>query len=187
MHAFVSRLTALRAVAAVAALPACAGADAGALQTVHVASAADDTVTPVLYALHTGMFQSAGLDVVLQKVNSGSAVAAAVASGAMDFGRGTILPLVSAYARGVRFVLVAASTMHVNADPDSGLLVLTDSAIRSARDLDGKIVSVAGLYDLNWLATNVWLGSNGADDTTRLLDIPNRSVLESLLVFWFAV
>jgi hypothetical protein len=33
--------------------------------------------------------------------NSGSALAAAVASGAMDFGRGTILPLISAYARGV--------------------------------------------------------------------------------------
>ncbi len=80
------------------------------LTTVHVASAADDTVTPVLYALHMGWFEAAGLDVVLQRANSGSAVAAAVASGAMDFGRGTILPLINAYAHGVRFVLVAAST-----------------------------------------------------------------------------
>jgi NitT/TauT family transport system substrate-binding protein len=150
------------------------------LTTLHVASAADDTVTPVLYALHAGLFAAAGLDVVLQKANSGSAVAAAVASGAMDFGRGTILPLVSAHARGVNFVLVAASTMHVNADPDSGLLVLADSPLRAARDLNGKIVSVAGLYDLNWLATKAWLDANGADDTIRFIEIPNSAVLAAL-------
>jgi NitT/TauT family transport system substrate-binding protein len=183
-----SRSTALRtlagaaSVAAFAAWPwrARAQQSPAPLTTVHVASAADDTVTPVLYALHAGMFAAAGLDVVLQKANSGSAVAAAVASGAMDFGRGTILPLISAYARGVRFVLVAASTMHVNGDPDSGLLVLADSPARAARDLNGKIVSVAGLYDLNWLATKAWLDVNGADDTIKFIEVPNSAVLAAL-------
>jgi NitT/TauT family transport system substrate-binding protein len=151
-----------------------------ALTTVHVASAADDTVTPVLYALHTGMFAGAGLDVVLQKANSGSAVAAAVASGAMDFGRGTILPLISAYARGVKFVLVAASTLHVNGDPDSGLLVLADAPLHSAHDLAGSIVSVAGLYDLNWLATKVWFDANGEGEGVRFIEIPNSAVLAAL-------
>jgi NitT/TauT family transport system substrate-binding protein len=183
-----SRFAALRTLAGAASIAALtawprrsvAQPAAAALTTLHVASAADDTVTPVLYALHTGMFAAAGLDVVVQKANSGSAVAAAVASGAMDFGRGTILPLVSAHARGVNFVLVAASTMHVNADPDSGLLVLADSPLRSARDLNGKIVSVAGLYDLNWLATKAWLEANGADDTIRFIEIPNSAVLAAL-------
>lgn len=168
---------------ALAAWPRTARAQATAapLTTIHVASAADDTVTPVLYALHTGAFAAAGLDVVLQKTSSGSAVAAAVASGAMDFGRGTILPLVSAYARGVHFVLVAASTLHVNGDPDSGLLVLTDSPARSARDLNGAIVSVAGLYDLNWLATKTWLDAGGADVASiRFIEIPNSAVLAAL-------
>ncbi len=190
MQVCFSRRRALRTLVAAASIPALSGlpgvaraqqsGSAAALRTIRVASAADDTVTPVLYAIHTGMFQNAGLDVVVQKVNSGSAVAAAVASGAMDVGRGTILPLVSAYARGVRFVLVAASTMHVNGDPDSGLLVLTDAAAHGARDLNGKIVSVAGLYDLNWLATNVWLGANGGDGTTRFVEIPNSAVLAAL-------
>jgi ABC-type nitrate/sulfonate/bicarbonate transport system substrate-binding protein len=165
-----------------AAWPRVARAQAPAtLTTVRVASAADDTVTPVLYALHTGMFAAAGLDVVVQKTTSGSAVAAAVAGGAMDIGRGTILPLVSAYARGVRFVLVAASTMHVDSAPDSGLLVRTDAPAHAARDLNGKVVSVAGLYDLNWLATKAWLDANGADvDAIRFIEMPNTAVLAAL-------
>ena len=184
-----SRSGVLRSLAGAAALPTLGGwparvaaqpATNAPLTTVHVASAADDTVTPVLYALHNGLFVAAGLDVVLQKANSGSAVAAAVASGAMDFGRGTILPLINAYARGVKFVLVAASTLHINGDPDSGLLVLGDSALRSARDLNGQIVSVPGLYDLNWLATKVWLDANGGDGTARFIEIPNSAVLSAL-------
>jgi NitT/TauT family transport system substrate-binding protein len=177
MH--VSRRGTLRAFAGVAAMAAWPRG-ASAADTVRVAAAADDTVTPLLYAQHAGLFEAAGLNVVLQKANSGSAVAAAVAGGAMDMGRGTILPLINAYARGVRFVLVAPSTMHYDADPDSGLLVATDAPIRSARDLDGKIVSVAGLYDLTWLATRAWLDVNGADGTVRFIEIPGTAVLAAL-------
>jgi NitT/TauT family transport system substrate-binding protein len=153
--------------------------DAGARVTLRVASAADDTITPLLYAQKVGIFDRAGLDIVVQKASSGSAVAAAVAAGAMDIGRGTILPLVNAYARGVRFVLVAPSTLHTDADPDSGLLVLKDAPIRSAADLTGKVVSVAGLYDLTWLATKAWLGANAGGDV-RFIEIPSSVALSAL-------
>jgi NitT/TauT family transport system substrate-binding protein len=178
MH--VSRWATLRAFAGVAAMAAWPRSASAAADTVRVASAADDTVTPLLYALRAGLFAAAGINVELQKANSGSAVAAAVAGGAMDIGRGTILPLINAYARGVRFVLIAPSTLHLDADPDSGLLVATDAPIRSARDLDGKIVSVAGLYDLTWLATKAWLDAGGADGTVRFIEIPGTAVSAAL-------
>jgi NitT/TauT family transport system substrate-binding protein len=152
----------------------------GGRVTLRVASSADDTITPLLYAQKVGIFDRAGLDVVVQKASSGSAVAAAVAAGAMDLGRGTILPLINAYARGVRFVLVAPSTLHTDADPDSGLLVLKDAPIRSAADLAGKVVSVAGLYDLTWLSTKAWLAANGGGDTVRFIEIPSSAALSAL-------
>jgi NitT/TauT family transport system substrate-binding protein len=187
----ISRSAALGALAGCASLvalgetrrPAAAQSAADApFVTLRVASAADDTVTPVLYALHAGLFRAAGLDVALQRATSGSAVASAVASGAVDIGRGSILPLINAYARGVAFVLVAASTMHIKGDPDSGLLVLGDSPVHAARDLAGQIVSVAGLDDLNWLATKAWLAANGADpDGVRFIEVPNSAVLSALV------
>jgi ABC-type nitrate/sulfonate/bicarbonate transport system substrate-binding protein len=107
-------------------------------------------------------------------------VAASVAGGAMDMGRGTILPLINAYARGVRFVLVAPSTLHTDASPDSGLLVLKDAPIRSAADLTGKVISVAGLYDLTWLSTKAWLAANGGGDDVRFIEIPSSAALAAL-------
>ena len=186
----IDRRTSLRALAgagaaAIGLRPALAGAqqtppNTGARVTLRVASAADDTITPLLYAQKTGIFDHAGLDIVLQKASSGSAVAAAVAGGAMDLGRGTILPLINAYVRGVRFVLVAPSTLHTDADPDSGLLVLKDGPIRSAADLAGKVVSVAGLYDLTWLSTKAWLAANGGGETVRFIEIPSSAALSAL-------
>lgn len=149
--------------------------------TIHVTTAPDDTVTPLLYAMQSGMFARAGITIDLNRTNSGSAAAAAVASGAMDIGRGSLLPLISAHARGIKFVIVAPSTMHDTADPDSGILVLANSPLRSAKDLAGKVVSVAGLYDLNWLATKAWLDQNGGDSTSiQFVEIPNSAVLAGL-------
>jgi NitT/TauT family transport system substrate-binding protein len=151
------------------------------LVTIHATSSADDGITPVLYAEQAGLFRKVGIDVVVQKANSGSAVAAAVASGAMDIGRGSLLPIVNAYAHGIHFIIVAPSSVHVRGNPDSAILVPTDSMIHSARDLNGKVISVPGLFDLSWLATKVWLEANGADDDSiRFIEVPNSAALAAL-------
>lgn len=140
--------------------------------TIHATSSADDGVTPVLYAEQAGLFRKVGIEVVVQKANSGSAVAAAVASGAMDIGRGSLLPIINAYVRGIHFVIIAPSSVHVRGNPDSAILVATDSTIRSARELNGKVVSVPGLFDLSWLATKVWLDANGTRAPSMLPSTP---------------
>ncbi len=56
----------------------------------------------------------------------------------------------------------------------------SDAPVHAARDLDGAVVSVAGLYDLNWLATKAWLAANGAAGTTRFIEMPNSAVLAAL-------
>jgi NitT/TauT family transport system substrate-binding protein len=158
-----------------------AGGEPSAPVTVRIASSPNDDVTPILYAMHAGLFAKAGLDVVFQKANSGSAVAAAVACGAIDIGKSSMIPLINAHVRGIAFVLVAPSSLHRSTSPDAGIVVAANGPVRRAQDLDGQVVSVAGLNDLTWLGTHAWVDKNGGDSSTiRFIEIPGSSVLSAL-------
>ncbi len=135
------------AVAATAGmLPRSAYADdAGAPVAVHFASAADDDVTPVLYADQAGWFRDAGLAVHIDRLNSGTAVSAAVAGGAIDVGKASMLSLVLAHARAVPLTIIAPGSLSLPNIMNSGLIVRKESPIHTAADLSGKIVSVPAL------------------------------------------
>ena len=135
-------------------------------------SPADDTM-PVLYAQQTGAFRRAGLDVQLTRATSGSAVAAAVAGGSVDIGKSSIVSIVTARAKGVPFVWIAPASMYNPASPDGGLIVATNSPIKTARDLNGKIVAVPALGDLNAVATRAWIDQNGGDSKSiQFVEVP---------------
>lgn len=171
-----------RMLAAAGALPALRPGTivAQALLTIRVASTANDDATPIVYGQSSGIFRAAGLDVVFQKANSGSAVAAAVASGAIDVGKSSIEPIINAHARGIPFVAIAPSSIHHDGSLDSGLVVANDGP-HTARELNGQIVSVAGLQDTTWLSARAWLDANGADSASvRFVEVPGSSVLYAL-------
>ncbi|HXF33514.1 MAG TPA: ABC transporter substrate-binding protein [Candidatus Acidoferrales bacterium] len=169
------------ALAALLCLPAVGAAQTGNLVTIRVASSADDAVTPILYAQREGLFRRAGLDVVLEKANSGSAVAAAVISGAADIGKSSLLPLISAHAHGIGFILVGGAVLHLASSPDVGLIAAANGAVRSIRDLDGQVVSVPGLNDVLWIATRAWIDSKGGDSSTvRFVELPGSAVAAAL-------
>jgi len=147
----------------------------------RVASSTNDDVTPVLYAQANGLFRAAGIDVEIQAVNNGAAVAAAVAGGAADLGRSSMLPLISAHSRGIPLTLVAPSGVFVSAEPTSGILVVKDGPIRTARDLNGKIVSVPGLNDVLSVATRAWIDKNGGDsESIRFVETTGSQVSVAL-------
>lgn len=164
------------ALAALAgALPPAARADAGA--ELRVASAADDDVTPVLYAERAGWFRDAGINLHVDRLNSGTAVAAAVAGGAIDVGKVSMLAAILAHARGVPVTIIAACSLSTPAVNNSALLVLKDSPIHGARDLSGKIVSVGALNDMQALSTQDWIDQNGGNSkTVSFLEVPGPEV-----------
>jgi NitT/TauT family transport system substrate-binding protein len=154
---------------------------AAPLATLHVGGSADMDAAPILYGVNAGVFRSHGLDVVFQKAASGSAVAAAVAGGALEIGKSSVVPLISAHARNVPLTIVGPSVVHRVGRADSALMVAVDAPIRNARDLNGKPVSVAGLRDMQWLATHAWLDANGGDSSSvQFLEIPGASVGSAL-------
>jgi NitT/TauT family transport system substrate-binding protein len=160
----VRRRVALAALGAAIALPPFGAAGSAQPVRLRLASTTNDDVTPVLYAQAVGLFRAAGLDVELQAVSNGTAVTAAVVGGAVDIGRSSMLPLISAFAHGVPIALVGPSGLYAGtATQTGGIIVLADSPVRIARDLTGKVVSVPGLNDVLDIGTRSWIDRNGGD------------------------
>jgi NitT/TauT family transport system substrate-binding protein len=180
LRGFRRGLAPLAAAFAILALPASPVASQQ-LVTVHVGAAPVDDATPVLYAIHAGLFKKVGLDVDINALSSGSAVAAAVAGGSMQFGNSSMPALISAHAHNVPFELVAADGIYTTQKPYALMLVRKDSPIKSARDLDGKTVSSPSLKDLIWTTQMAWIDKNGGDSKTiRAVEIPNSAVVTAI-------
>ena len=103
-----ARSRALAALAGAGALGPMA-VRAQAAGTVRVGIPVTEGGVPVIYALRTGMFARAGLTVELTRMASGAAIAAAIAGGNIDTGSTNMVSLVIAHAKGIPFVINAAS------------------------------------------------------------------------------
>lgn len=172
-------LAALGAAAAAAAAPR--GARAADALALRLAAPANDTATPALYALHAGLFEKAGLDVELRAMNSGAAVSAAVAGGAVDVGLSSLITLIAAHARGVPFTLVAPSGIISSDVPFTALIVRKDAAIASGGDLNGKTVASPALHDLNAIGAMAWIDRNGGDvRTVRFVELSQPASIAAL-------
>jgi ABC-type nitrate/sulfonate/bicarbonate transport system substrate-binding protein len=63
-----------------------------------------ESATNLYYAIKTGMFAHAGLDVTMVATNSGAAGTTAVITGTYELVRTSLLPLLSAHLRGIPLV-----------------------------------------------------------------------------------
>ncbi len=169
-----SRRAALAGVAAIGGsllLPRASSAQA--MTPIVTAGLPEDSATPVLYAIQNGAFKKAGLDVSIQGQASGPAVASGVIGGTYQFGKASLPPLIDAHAKGIPFVIVAPAGLSTASNPISGLMVLADSHIKKAADLNGQTVAVGALSDIFTLALRAWVDKNGGDSSTlKLVEIP---------------
>jgi ABC-type nitrate/sulfonate/bicarbonate transport system substrate-binding protein len=176
------RRAAMAAAALLAAAVTAATAQTTATLTpVRVLASPVDDVMPVLYAQRAGLFRQAGLDVTIDRANSGSAAAAAVMGGSVDIGKGNIMSVITAHAHNVPLIIVAPAAIYDPKTPDAALVVAADSPIHSAHDLIGKVVGVTGLNDLSSVATEAWLDGHGGDwRSTKFIEVPYPSLLPEL-------
>jgi NitT/TauT family transport system substrate-binding protein len=158
-------------VAGAALLPVAARAQN--LTQITVASAPNDDLAGLLWGLETGAFRKAGLDVVVQKANSGSAVAAAVAGNAVNIGKSSLVSLLAGRSKGVEFVLVAPAGIYSGDAPTAGLIAAANSPIKTGKDCNGKIMGVGALNDLTALGTMAWVDQTGGDwKSLRYVELP---------------
>ena len=147
-----------------------------ALTTLRVASAADEDILAALYGVQAGIFRRAGLDVQVQKANNGSAVVAGVIGGSLDIGKSSMVSLLEAHERGIPVAIVAPAANYNAAKPTIGMIVASNSSIRTARDLNGKTISVSSLNDQFQMANECWVDASGGDSKTlKFIELPTSA------------
>ena len=166
---------------AVGGVPAALPVRAQPLEVVRLGAGPDDQATPLLYAAKSGLYRRYGLDVQVVKLAGAAAVAAALAGGSLEIGKGSTLTVVTAIAKGVPFTVIGNLSYYESSHPDIAMITLTNSNIRTAKDLVGKTVSSVSLQDQNMLATYAWLERNGVERTqVKFVELPQSAVLSAL-------
>jgi NitT/TauT family transport system substrate-binding protein len=133
---------------------------------------------PVICAQQSGLFRNAGLDVVVQKINSGAATAAALAGGGLDVGILNSVTVIEANAHGVGLSILFPNRMHVPGKPfDAAMVTAAASSIRSGRDLNGRTIGCTAIKDASWLLCRAWMDANGGDSTTaKFVEVPFSAI-----------
>jgi len=167
--------------AAMAFVVAPAAVRAQSVTVIKAASVPEDGLTPALWAEQAGLFRKYRLDVQIDAQRSGSATTAAVVGGAYAMGKASIMSLINAHVHGLPLVLVFPGGIY-HANPHSGIIVKSDSPIRTGADLNGKIVAVSALNDLFTIGAFAWVDAHGGDwSSLKLVELPVGAVLEAVL------
>ncbi len=170
-----SRRAAVKLVTAGALLPALARpARAQDLPTLRVAYLPFSYAAQVLYAQDMGFFKKAGINVDLQSIAYGAAVATAVASGAVDIGVATITTLAIAHSKNIPFIIVSPAAEYMSSLPPAGwLFVGNQTTIQKGVDMNGKTVGTPGLATMGEYGVRAWVDANGGDSNTlKFVEMP---------------
>jgi NitT/TauT family transport system substrate-binding protein len=154
---------------------------AQALTKLNIGSTVSGDIVAALWAEQSGIFAKYGFDADVQRMNNSSAVVAAVLGGSLDLGRASLFSLVVARAKGLPIVIEAPSALYRATSPDAALVVAAHSPIRSARDLNGKLLASASLGDLFSTLTAAWIDQNGGDSrTVKYVELPGSATANAL-------
>ena len=174
-----TRRAAVAAIAGAVAWPAIARAQPPT--PLVLAGVPEDSITPALYGVQSGLFRKYGLDVTVQPQRSGPAISSAVLGGAYQIGKASITPLILGHAKGLPFTVVApAGLYNVNA-PIDGMFVPADSSYKTAADLNGKTFGVYGIGDIFTIATKAWMAKNGGDAASvKFVELPISAMVPAI-------
>jgi len=178
------RLAGAIALAAGLVLPASSSALAQAAEPLlRVGAGPDDPSIPLLYAERSGMYAKAGLNVEIVRLAGAAAVAAALSGGSLEIGKAAPITVIQAIAKGLPFTIIGNAGQYV-AGPGQlqvGLVVLKDSPIKTAKDLEGKTLAAISLQDQNVISTLAWVDQNGGDSSQlHYIEIPPSATLAAM-------
>lgn len=164
-----------------ATAPAPALAQSAPRTAITVSAVTPADTLPFYYAVQKGMFERAGLDLTIIPSTSGGTSILAVAGGAAQFGYSNVLSLSQAYLKGLPIAMIVPGAEYTSAAANVKIAVSPDSPVRTAKDLEGKVVSVTGLHDLLAIGTLAWLDKNGADPSkVKFVEISPASMFAAL-------
>lgn len=179
MNAQLTRRALLASSAAALLLPQALGAQT--TTALALAGVPEDSITPVLYGVQSGLFKRNGLDVQVSPERSGPAITAGVMGGAYQIGKSSIAPLIEAHAKGLKIALVAPAGVYTSAAPIDAMFVKVDSPVKTAADLNGKTYGVYGIGDIYTISARAWMAKNGGDpNSLKFVELPISAMVEAI-------
>lgn len=139
-------------------------ASAADAEPMRVAYQTIDATTSFWTAIENGYFAKAGLNVAAEPMNGTAATASAgVMAGSLTSVGVSVVTLAKAHEKGLPLKYISLDSVYTSTAPSSALLVEKDSPVKSARDLNGKVIAVNTLSGLAYLAVLAWVDKNGGD------------------------
>jgi ABC-type nitrate/sulfonate/bicarbonate transport system substrate-binding protein len=140
-----------------------------------------DSFAQPFYAVDGGFLDRAGISGQVTVFPGSGAIASAVAAGAIDVGLCDAIVIANGLVRNVPFASIAGSGLFKDTEPTGLLCVDNASAIKDAKDLNGKSISAPSLGSLTTLAVQEWLLQNHADPNgSRFIELPFAQVAPAL-------
>ena len=148
----------------------------------NIATIPADIGAQPYYAKEQKIFEKYGLDVTIYPFQTGGAMLAANVGGSVDIGWSNIVTLSQAYLKGVDVTIVGAANMYNANDPAAGkLVVMRDSTIRDAKDLDGKVIAVGGIGAIADNGAKAWIDRHGGDsNNVKFVEMPMASMAAAI-------
>lgn len=142
------------------------------LPTLRVGCTASDTYGSGYFARDMGYFNQVGLNVDLETLGNGAAIAAGVVSGAISVGIAPPNVVANGYLHGLPFAIIAAAGLTTPTARSIYVCASKSSGIRTARDLENKTIGVNGLGILDF-QLDAWFAQAGADSSkVKLAEVP---------------
>ncbi len=170
-------------IAAAALFPLAAAALPARAQSapLRVGVVPTDTYAQANFGVQAGIFQQNGLALEVTVLANAGTVGAAVASGALDIGCGSVGQIAAARENGVPFYLIAPGALFNAKAPPAELRVATSSTLKTARDLNGKNVGIDNLRGLPQISVDTWVQKNGGDASSlKYLEVPFPAMAAAL-------
>ena len=133
-----------------------------------------DVAANAFYAQDLGLFTKAGFAVEFQVMASGPVLAQAVAGGAIDLGISNVATIGNARLRGLPFRFVAAgAVVNPGQKPTDVVMVAQDSTITPGASMNGKLIAINGLKDLQEIEARGFVDKFGGDSSTiKFVEVP---------------
>jgi NitT/TauT family transport system substrate-binding protein len=121
-------------------------------------------VGPYYAAAAQGYFTAENLTVTPQIVRGGAVGIPAMLSGSLDIVYSNGTSIVDAISRGIDLRIILEGTPVGMAPPDPGaLLKRKGDPFKTGKDMEGKVIGVNALGDVQWMFVTAWIKQTGGD------------------------
>lgn len=149
---------------------------------ITVGATPNDSGGTPYYAQELGLFKKHGLNVKVESFENPGTAAAAVVGGSLTIGTLTLPGVAIAREKGLPIVIIAPSAIYSSATPTSGIIVLDNSPIKKASDLNGKTIATRDIGNLSYYGALYWVDKNGGDSKSlKWVEINDTATVPALI------